>query len=223
MKHTRKLAAGVAAVAAVAGGGAAFAATQDNGPSADAQAVIDDAAKQLGVQPSALSAALKKAIENRVDAAVAAGRLTKAQGDELKARIEAGGVPPIGLGFGIRHGRGFGLFGELGTATTYLGMTGADLRSALESGKTLAQVAQAQGKSVSGLVTVLVDAAKKQLDQAVADGRLSSQQRQDIESNLTQHVTDLVNGVKPAGPPPGPSGAPFGERRIGGAFAGPRI
>src|SRR4051812_34633987 len=189
MKQTRKLAAGVAAVAAVAGGGAAYAATQDDGPRADAQAVIDDAAKQLGVQPSALSAALKTALANRVDAAVAAGRLTKEQGDELKARIEAGDVPPIGLGLGIRHGHGFGPFGELDAARTYLGVTGAELRTALESGKSLAQVAQDHGKSVSGLVTALVDAAKQRLDQAVADGRLTGRQRQDIESNLTQRVT----------------------------------
>src|SRR5918911_48700 len=84
-----KLGAGVAAAAAVAGGGAAIAADR-LGSSSDSQAVVNDAAKQLGVTPSALTAALKKALENRVDAAVAAGRLTKAQGEELKQRIESG-------------------------------------------------------------------------------------------------------------------------------------
>src|SRR5213595_413489 len=98
MKGNRKpkLIAGAIAGLAVAGGGAAFAATQLGSPQQENQAVLKDAAKQLGVQPSALSAALKKALENRVDAAVAAGRLTKEQGDALKSRIEAGGLPFLG-------------------------------------------------------------------------------------------------------------------------------
>src|SRR5919201_1044571 len=93
---TPKVIAGAVAGLAVAGGGAAVAATQFGSPKEN-QAVLNDAAKQLGVQPSALSAALKKALENRVDAAVAAGRLTKAEGDELKQRIELGDVPVSGL------------------------------------------------------------------------------------------------------------------------------
>ena len=49
-----KVGAGVAAAAAVAGGGAALAADRFGSPS-DSQAVVNDAAKQLGVTPSALS------------------------------------------------------------------------------------------------------------------------------------------------------------------------
>ncbi len=61
-----------------------------------------DAAKQLGVSADKLDAALKKALENRVDAAVKAGTLTAAQGAELKQRIEAGELPLIGVGPGRR-------------------------------------------------------------------------------------------------------------------------
>ena len=86
--------------------------------------MLNDAAKQLGVEPSALSAALKKALENRVDEAVTAGRLTKAQGDELKQRIESGDVPLFGgPGFGF-HERG-ALFGGVDAAASYLGLTDA--------------------------------------------------------------------------------------------------
>ena len=55
--------------------------------------MIADAAKQLGIAPAKLDAALKTALKHRVDAAVAAGRLTKAQGDALKARIDSGDGP----------------------------------------------------------------------------------------------------------------------------------
>ena len=136
MKGNRKpkLIAGAIAGLAVAGGGAAFAATQLGSPQQENQAVLKDAAKQLGVQPSALSAALKKALENRVDAAVAAGTLTNAQGAELKQRIESGDVPLFGgPGPGFHHG---GRFGGLDAAASYLGLTEAQLRTQLESGKT---------------------------------------------------------------------------------------
>src|SRR5262249_40403373 len=91
----RKLAAGAVAALAVAGGGAAIGATQFSSPKEQSQAVINDAASQLGVDPSKLTDALKKGLENRVDAAVAAGRLTKAQGDALKAQIESGDNVPL--------------------------------------------------------------------------------------------------------------------------------
>jgi urease accessory protein UreF len=204
-----KVGAGVAAAAAVAGGGAALAADRLES-SSDSQAVVNDAAKQLGVTPSALTAALKKALENRVDAAVAAGRLTKAQGDELKQRIESGDLP---LFFGPRGGP-HEHFGELDAAATYLGLTEAQLETQLESGKSLAQVAKDRGKSVDGLIQALVDQATKRLDAAVAAGRLTKAQEQQILVGLKQRITDFVNGIRGrdhdfrfdrgfAGPPPG--------------------
>ena len=203
-----KLGAGVAAAAAVAGGGAAIAADR-LGSSDDSQAIVNDAAKQLGVTPSALSAALKKALENRVDAAVAAGSLTNAQGAELKQRIESGDVPLFGgPGPGFHHG---GRFGGLDAAASYFGLTEAQLRTQLESGKTLAAVAKAQGKSVDGLVQALVDAAKTKLAAAVAAGRLTQSQADSMLAGLKAHATGLVNGTAPRfgfrhgfhdGPPP---------------------
>src|SRR5512140_1467361 len=131
-----KVIAGAVAGLVVAGGGAAYAATQLGSPQQENQAVLNDAASQLGVEPSALSAALKKALENRVDDAVAAGRLTKAQGDELKQRIESGDMPLFGgAGPGFDH---HGPLGGLDAAATYLRLTDAQLRTQLESGKSLA-------------------------------------------------------------------------------------
>src|SRR5947208_9350242 len=121
-----KIVTGVAAALAAGGAGGAVAATQLGSPG-DGQAIIDDAAKQLGVTPSALTAALKKALENRIDAAVAAGRLTKDQGDELKQRIESGDLP---LFFGPRGGPP-GHFGDFSTAASYLGLTTAELDTQL--------------------------------------------------------------------------------------------
>jgi hypothetical protein len=191
---------GAATLAAVAAG-AAFAAGGFGTPSQESQAVIDDAASQLGIAPAKLSDALKKALENRVDAAVAAGTITQAQGDALKARIESGEYPLItaGLGFGFgRHG-GFGAhgFGHLSAAAAYLGLSEPELKAQLAAGKTLADVAKAQGKSVDGLVSALLADEKKELDAAVAAGRLTQAQADQLLANAEQRITAMVNGTMP--------------------------
>ncbi len=203
----RKAAAGAAVAVAIAGGGAAIGATQLSSPKDESQAVVNDAAKQLGVQPQALTDALEKALENRVDAAVADGRLTKEQGDALKQRIESGDVPLfLGPALG-EHGR-LGHFADLDAAASYLGLTEAELRTQLVAGKTLAQVATAEGKSVDGLIDALVSATKEHLDDAVAAGRLTQAQEDQLLGDLKQRITDRVNGKAPA----------FDGRR---GFAGP--
>src|SRR2546425_10084826 len=135
LNRKTKIVLGAAALLSAAGAGAAVAASQDSSPSSESKAVIDDAAKQLGIPSSKLSDALKKALSDRVDAAVAAGRLTKAQGDELKARINADNFPLIG---GLH--RGFGRLADLAAfdaAAAYLGVTEAQLRNELAGGKSL--------------------------------------------------------------------------------------
>jgi len=191
----RKAIAGTVAALAVGGTGAGIAATKlGSNPSAESKAIVDDAAKQLGVQPSALSSALKKALTARVDAAVADGRLTKEQGAELKARIASDDFPlfgPPGMGgghFGHHGGPG------LDAAAKYLGLTEAKLRTELESGKTLAQVAKAQSKSVDGLIAALKADAKQKLDAAVKAGRLTQAQETRMLADLDQRLGDFVNG-----------------------------
>ena len=207
MKATKGtlLAAGAALVAVAAGGGA-IAATKMTSPKAEQQAIINDAAAQLNIPPQKLSDALTQALKNRVDQAVKDGRLTKEQGDAIKKRIDAGDAPlflapPLGRHFG---GRGFGGPGPgfmhhphpaaLDAAATYLGMTQAELRTALEGGKTLAQIAKDKGKTVDGLVQAMTAEATKKIDAAVAAGKITKDQAADMKSHLNEAITDLVNG-----------------------------
>jgi len=203
-----KVVAGAVVAAAVVGGGAAIAANQLT-PKQESQALVNDVAKQLGVTPTKLADALKQALSDRVDAAVADGRLTKAQGDELKAQIAAGNVPLLGLGV-AGHGHRGGPGGHLDAAASYLGLTSAQLRTQLETGKTLAEVAKAQGKTVDGLVAALVADEKKELDAAVKAGRLTEAQAKELLANAEQRFTDMVNGTGGPGFGHGPGGRGFG-------------
>jgi hypothetical protein len=213
----RKILIAGAAALAVAGGGAAIAASKSGSPQEESKAVVDDAAKQLGIPPAKLSSALKKALENRVDAAVAAGRLTKEQGDALKQRIEAEDFPMLGrLGMGFGHrdgGPGIHRLGHLDAAAAYLGMTEADLRTQLFGGKSLADVAKAKGKSVDGLVSALVADEKKELDAAVKAGRMTQAQADAFLANAKQRFTDAVSRTRPEGMHRGFGGPPGALRR----------
>jgi hypothetical protein len=202
----RKVVAGTVVALAVGGTGAGIAATQlRSSPNEESQAIVNDAAKQLGVQPDQLSSALKKAMENQIDAAVAAGRITKAMGDELKQRIESNDFPlfgPLPLGFGFGHLGFVHRFPGLDVAASYLGLTESQLDSKLDSGKTLAQIAKDQGKSVDGLIAALRADLKSHLDQAVKDGRITQAQEDQALKDVETRLTNLVNGkfIRPARP-----------------------
>ena len=158
-----------------------------------------------GKSVAGLVSALVAAEKTELAAAVTAAKLTQAQADTITATLQqrftdfvngvrpAGG-PPGGGHFG--HGPGPGL----GTAATYLGISQTSLFTQLKAGKTLAQIANATaGKSAAGLIAALVADAKQHF------GR-------NVPADLTQRIADLVNGVRPAGGPPGGPGHGFFHR-----------
>lgn len=217
-----------AVVLTVAGLGAAgaIAAAGLFSPREEAQAVIDDAAAQLGVEPSELSDALRQAYENRIDEALDEGRLSEEQAERLRERLESSEVPPfVGLGGFGGHGLGFhGRGGGPGLleAAAYLGMTQDELREALRD-STLAEIAEERGKNVAGLVDVLVATQVKRIDEAVDEGKLSEEQAAEVKEGLEDRTEALVNGELRR---PGAGGHRFwhgpGSPRGPPAFGGPR-
>lgn len=193
------------AVLLVAGLGAAGAVAASRILSSEdaGKAVIDDAAAQLGIEPSALSDALKQALENRIDEAVANGRLTQEQADRLEERLQSSEYPLLfGMGGHRGHGSGFGFghrgapFGHLGIleeAASYLGMTEAELRAELRD-TTLAEIAKEQGKTAAGLVDQLVATQTKRIDEALASGKLTDEQASELKKGLAERAEAIVNG-----------------------------
>jgi hypothetical protein len=216
----RMVVAAAATLAVVGGGAAAVAATGSGSRGSD---FLDSVAKHLGVTPQKLKDATKAAAVDQVNADLAAGRITQAQADALKKRIEAGdgvlggpgfGRGPGGPGFGGPGGPGFGrpaIANEIAAAAKYLGLSEADLRTKLGDGQSLADVAKAQSKDVAGLKTAILDAAKSDLDKAVADKKLTQSQADDIYNGLKSHIDDIVDAnVKLRFHGPGGPGMRFG-------------
>jgi hypothetical protein len=222
----RTAAIGAAVALAVAGGGVAYAATTGND---QRDALLRDAAQRLNVSPGELRSALEGAFGDQLDQAVKDGRLTQQQADRIKQAVRDHGLP-LGGPLGGPGGPGFagGPMGGppgLDAAADYLGLTRAELGKQLMNGRSLADVAKAEGKSVDGLEQALVEAAKSDLDRAVADGRLTDSQRDELLRRLQEHVDELVNGTGPGprferhdrGPGfgPGGPGAPGGPPPFG--------
>ena len=65
------------------------------------------------------------------------------------------------------HGPGGGPADYLSTAATYIGISAADLRTALSAGKSLADVATEHGKTRDGLIAALTQAEQQRIAQLV--------------------------------------------------------
>ena len=123
-------------------------------------------------------------LKARLQTLVDDGTLTSSQLDAVVAALEA--ARPMG-GHGGRGHDGQNHGGDRGekrqemltAAADAIGITADELKTAIEGGQTIAQVAEANGKSVQSVIDALVA-------QATTD--------------LTQRITDMVNGVKPAAP-----------------------
>jgi hypothetical protein len=221
----RKLTFAIVGLAVVALAGGAYAATQNSGATSR-QAFLNDVAKRLNVTPQQLRSALQGAYFDRLDAQVAAGKLTLAQANAIKKRLQQGGIAPLGLGpagtfpayrFGGPvgpsgvgpRGFGFGMLGGVGgqfaAAAAYLGITTSNLLSDVHSGKSLARIATAHGKTASGLESAISAAIKARLDKAVASKMITSAQEQKLLSNLSSVLSAIVSRMALV-PPPGKPG-----------------
>ena len=86
-----------------------------------------------------------------------------------------------------------GAFARLEPAAAYLGVGEIALRSHLENGMTLADVARARGRPVSGLVDVLVAPARALVGDAVAEGRMTPAAANAALARAEERMEALVN------------------------------
>jgi hypothetical protein len=199
MRHlnSKRVLATAAALSLVGGAGGAIAASK--GSSTTGNGFLARVAGHLGISTQKLQDATKAAAIDQVDADLKAGRITQAQADQLKARINAGAVPFFGGPRGFHH-EGVGHGEGLSAAAKYLGLTEPALMQKLAGGKSLADVAKAQSKSVDGLKQAMIADAKTHLDQAVKDGTLTDAQATQELNELKSRIDAIVNGT---GPGPG--------------------
>jgi hypothetical protein len=166
---------------------------------------LDTAATALGITPDELRTELEAgktiaqvAGEKGVDVQTVIDALVADATTRITDAVNNGVPhPPEGEGRGDHHGPG------LDAAATALGITTDELRTELEGGKTIAQVAGDKGVDVQTVIDALVADASAKLDQAVADGKITADEAATRKADLATRIADMVNNGRPAEGGPG--------------------
>jgi polyhydroxyalkanoate synthesis regulator phasin len=163
---------------------------------------LQDLAKRLGISESTLQQGKLGAAEDMLAQLVKDGKLTQNQANKIKQRLESQKACS-GNGKGL-WGRGVALQAlkqYLPTAANQvaqgLHLNVDQLKTQLQSGKSLSDIATAQGVSSSQLQTLVTNAIQSAVNKAVSDGNLTQQQATNIMQMVQknpQALNRLLNG-----------------------------
>lgn len=140
----------------------------------------------------------------RINEAVADGKIDQARADELLANLEtliteAMDKPLPGPGGGRLSGPAGDIMRDLmDTVTESTGLTGRELlEQARAEGLSIRQVLEANGVDTSALVDQAVQSATEKVEQAVADGKLDQERAGQILDNLPVRIEQVLDHVPP--------------------------
>ena len=145
--------------------------------------------------------------KSTLDPLVTDGTLTQDQEDKVIAALktagpEGGGMGEMGGRFGMGDRGGFGAASD--AVAQALGITTDQLKTDLEAGRSIADIAAAQHVDVATVIQVITDQANTKIDAAVQAGKMTQAEADKIKAGETQMITDLVNGKMPFGGHGGP-------------------
>jgi polyhydroxyalkanoate synthesis regulator phasin len=160
-------------------------------------------------------------LQQALDTLVGKGTITQSQANAVQNQLHTEEQQHPGMHpFGPMDGPGFDHAFAMGRdsmqqLTTLLKIDPQTLFEDLRDGKSIADIAKAQGVSLSEVEKTLTDAANAQIDNAVKNGWMTSQQAADLKAKLPSQIESAVNAKFPAG------GMGFGFGHPGGHWAGP--
>ncbi len=157
------------------------------------QQYLQDLAKRLGVSVSTLQQDKLAAAEDVLAQLVKDGKLTQNQANQIKQRLEShkacsgNGRDLWGRGIMMQTLKQY-LPAVANQVAQGLHMTVDQLKTQLQSGKSLTDIATAQGVSASQLHTLVINAVQNAVNKAVSDGNLIQQQATNIMQMLQSHA-----------------------------------
>jgi hypothetical protein len=186
---------------------------------------VADVATAKNIDIATVKAALLAEAKAHIDAEVAAGKHTAAEGvaklAEMTSRIDAmlttAGLPARGPhGKGGHEGKGGP--GKFMTATlaTTLKLTQEELKTQLHSGKSLADVAKTQSVDIADVKTVLTSDIAAHLAEEVTSGKHTQAEADAKLAEFKTNLDTMVNRVGPAGGMKGEGRGPGGHGSRGG-------
>jgi hypothetical protein len=135
-------------------------------------------------------------IKNALSGLVSDGTLTQKQADKVAGTLDSK-LPKHQMGRPGGHVGWMGMAETRDAAAKALGLTPEKLRTALQSGKSMADIAKDQKVSVDSLVKAMVTATEGRIATAVKNGTLTQAKADKMTSLLTKRISDRVNGVRP--------------------------
>jgi hypothetical protein len=152
----------------------------------------------LGISVEEYDAAVEQAQDRVVDEALDEGWLTEDQAEMLRWRMDQApgfGMRGMDKGFG---GFEHGMFGHrnnlISIAADQLDMSLTDLLTELQDGKSIADVAAEKGVDTGAIVDAYLAELKTDLDEAVAEGRITQNQADySLEQAEERAVDQLSN------------------------------
>ena len=176
---------------------------QDLKAELDKGQTLRQVAQAKNVDPAKVEKAVSDALKGELDKAVAAGKLTQARADQAKARIDQSVSKLMDAQLGAARQGKSGPQGRpllmVGASEAYqaaaqaLGMTPQDLKTELGKGQSLRQIAQARNVDPATVQQAMVTALNARLDQAVTNGKLTSDQAAKAKDRVAQMAQKLMD------------------------------
>ena len=177
----------VGAGALLVGGGVAVAGPGDGDRGGRCDDRLAKIAEERGVSVEQLQTDIKTRLLARIDAAEQAGRISSERAAKLRDRVSEGSL----CGAAHHQKARIAARSMMGAAAKFLGLDREELRKQLP-GTSLAGLAEKQGKKVDALEAAMVAPAKERLAKAVASGRISQAQAEEIGKKLEMLAEKLA-------------------------------
>ncbi len=159
---------------------------------------IAQIAEGAGKKATDIVEAFVAARKTELDAAVKAGNLTQKQADLMLELAREDATQQLDKTWPTRNGGQPG--GPLVTTTAEVtGLSEEQVVTALEEGKTFAEIAESAGKKASDIVEALVAERKADLDEAVKAGKLTQKQADLMVELMRETLTQQVAKTWTAG------------------------
>ncbi|PWW02457.1 hypothetical protein DFQ01_10982 [Paenibacillus cellulosilyticus] len=171
---------------------------------------IADVAASKGVAVDTVEAALVAALTAQLDTELSNGSITQEQYDKQVEQLasfadkivngkfdeQAKGGAPGDRGYG---GFGFSTAYDSAAVASVLGVTEDELKTALQSGQSIADVAASKGVAVDTVEQTIVTALKAKLDSELSSGSITQEQYDKQSEQLSAIAEKIVNVTLPAG------------------------
>lgn len=172
-----------------------------------------------GGDVATITADVTDAITGRVNTALENGSITQERADAILSRLpevvenalngEYSALRGVRPGLRDTFGRGQlgergGLFGEMlrldalplvNAAADATGLTAREIGAQIRAGSTLSEVISTNGGTPEAVITAAVAAAQTRLDEAVANGRFTQQQADDILTGVRAFYDAAISGT----------------------------